>query len=99
LLVWTDRHLHLGSTTTSRGEGNHFVAKRYIKIVNGDLLMVLKSINLMLETQFTELNAAMEAEKCNVSHRHRLNFMKPLVGKISKYALDKFYELYQNRFK
>jgi Zinc knuckle len=86
---WTDQHLHFGTTSTSRGEGNHFVVKRFLKIVNLDLLMVLKNLRLLLERQFTELNAQMESEKNVVAHRHTMPFMKPLLKRISKFALDK----------
>ena len=36
----TGRYLHLGTSSTSRGEGAHYVVKRYIKIATLDLLQV-----------------------------------------------------------
>ncbi|KAH6599309.1 hypothetical protein BASA50_003116 [Batrachochytrium salamandrivorans] len=41
---WTDRILHFGTTSTSRSEGNHFVIKRILGIVNNDLLTVFNKI-------------------------------------------------------
>ncbi|KAI9905243.1 hypothetical protein PsorP6_013717 [Peronosclerospora sorghi] len=54
---WTGRFPHFGTTSTSRGEGNHFIVKRILGIVNNDLLTVFNKISLLLDTQFTELNA------------------------------------------
>ncbi|KAH6564683.1 hypothetical protein BASA60_010235 [Batrachochytrium salamandrivorans] len=74
------------TTLSSRG---------YLGIVNNDLLTVFNKICLLLDTQFTELNTKMELEKSTLAHRHSLNFMKSLVKKISKYALDKMLEQYK----
>ncbi|KAH6600454.1 hypothetical protein BASA61_002273 [Batrachochytrium salamandrivorans] len=92
---WTDRVLHFESTSTSRSEGNHFVIKRILGIVNNDLLTVFNKIRLLLDTQFTELNTKMELEKSSLAHRHSLDFMKSLVKKISKHALDKMLDQYK----
>ncbi|KAH6583609.1 hypothetical protein BASA60_001364 [Batrachochytrium salamandrivorans] len=76
-------------------EGNHFVIKRILGIVNNDLLTVFNKIRLLLDTQFTELNTKMELEKSSLAHRHSLDFMKSLVKKISKHALDKMLDQYK----
>ncbi|KAH6595417.1 hypothetical protein BASA50_005829 [Batrachochytrium salamandrivorans] len=76
-------------------EGNHFVIKRILGIVNNDLLTVFNTIRLLLDTQFTELNTKMELEKSSLAHRHSLDFMKSLVKKISKHALDKMLDQYK----
>ncbi|TPX75717.1 hypothetical protein CcCBS67573_g03038 [Chytriomyces confervae] len=86
---------HFGTSTTSRGEGNHFVVKRYLKIVNSDLLMVLKNLMLLLGTQFTTLNAAMEREKLAIAHQHSHFFMRALVKNISHFALNKMLRQYE----
>ncbi|KAI9919409.1 hypothetical protein PsorP6_017782 [Peronosclerospora sorghi] len=54
---WAGRFPHFGTTSTSRGEGNHFIVKRILGIVNNDLLTVFNKIRVLLDTQFTELNA------------------------------------------
>ncbi|KAI9910986.1 hypothetical protein PsorP6_010898 [Peronosclerospora sorghi] len=92
---WTDQYLHFGTTSTSRGEGNHFMLKKYLKIANGDLLTVLKNLEHLLAAQFTDLNAAMESEKIFIAHRHKLDFMHPFVKKISQFALDKMLRQYE----
>ena len=92
---WTGRFPHFGMTSTSRIEGNHYVVKRVLGIVNNDLLTVFKKIRLLLDTQLTELNTKMEYDKSTQAHRHALEFMRPLVKKISKHALDKLLEQYK----
>ncbi|KAI9915592.1 hypothetical protein PsorP6_007268 [Peronosclerospora sorghi] len=49
----TGRFPHFGTTSTSRGEGNHFIVKRILVIVNNDLLKVFNKIRLLLDAQFT----------------------------------------------
>ncbi|KAI9913225.1 hypothetical protein PsorP6_006225 [Peronosclerospora sorghi] len=66
------RYLHFGTNSTSRGEGNHFVLKRYLKIANSDLLMVLKNLERLLAARFTDLNADMESEKLVIAHSHKM---------------------------
>ncbi|TPX65427.1 hypothetical protein CcCBS67573_g08134 [Chytriomyces confervae] len=83
----------------SRGEGNHFVVKRYLKIATGNLLMVLQNLIKLLATQFTTLNATMECQKLAVAHRHNLPFMKLLVKNISQFALDKMLRQYEETLK
>ena len=87
--------LNFGTTSTSRGEGSHYVLKRYLKIANLDLLQVLTRLNLMLVSQYTELNASMESEKLVVEHRHKLHALGDLVKKVSHFALDKLLEQYK----
>jgi hypothetical protein len=93
--AFTDRYLHLGSRTTSRGEGNHFCVKRYINLARCDLLRVFQNISLMLETQFTELQKHIEDEKIKTSHRHSNNIFKNLSQKVSHYAMDKILEQFK----
>jgi hypothetical protein len=81
--------LHFGTTSTSRGEENHFVAKKCLKIANGDMLMVLNNLQCLHQTEFADLDAASESEKQVFAHRHNLPFMHPLVKNISQFALVK----------
>ncbi|KAI9905355.1 hypothetical protein PsorP6_013789 [Peronosclerospora sorghi] len=83
-------------SSISRGEGSHFIVKRILGIVNSDLLTVFNNIRLPLETQFTELYAKIKSDKSTLAHRHADEFMKPLVKKVSKHALDKLLEQYNN---
>ena len=46
-----DKHLHLGSVTTSRIECNHDILKNYLKHINYDLLLSIQKINTMLDNQ------------------------------------------------
>jgi hypothetical protein len=93
--AFTDRYLHLGSRSTSRGQGNHFCVKRYISFARCDLLRVFQNISLMLETQFTELQKHIEDEKIKTSHRHSNNIFKNLSRKVSQYAMNKILEQFK----
>src|SRR5689334_8852983 len=90
--AWTDMHLHFRIRVTSRGEGNHWVLKRYLKISSINLLTVLLKLNNLLKTQYVELNKAMEVERLQTWHHHNVDLLKNLIGKVSKYALDKILE-------
>ena len=90
--AWTDIHLHFGTRTTSRSEGNHWVMKRYLKISNMCLLSVLLKLKDLLEVQYVELNKSMEIERLKEWHNHGSILLKDLRGKVSKYALDKIQE-------
>ena len=57
--------------------------------------MVLKKLNLLLETQFTELNAETESENHLVAQRHMLPFMRILIKKLLKFGLDQMLNQYQ----
>ena len=67
---WADKHLHLGSVTTSRIEGNHSVLKKYLKHINNDLLMSIQKIDAMLDNQVTEINALIGKETMQITHWH-----------------------------
>jgi hypothetical protein len=95
ICCWTSQYMHVGTVSTSREEGKHFVVKKYLKIINADLLLVLKNLSLLLETQFTELNAEMESEKKNVSHHHVSKLMTLLIKNVSKFSLDKMCNQYK----
>jgi len=94
--AYTDRFLHLGSRTTSRGEGNHFCIKRYVNLAKCDLLNVFSRLSLMLENQFCDLKKYSEEEKLKVYHKHNIPLFSLIVRKISTYALDKLFEQFQN---
>ena len=87
---WADKHLHLGSVTTSRIEGNHSVLKKYLKHINNDLLMSIQKIDTMLDNQVTEINALIGKETMQITHRHSNPTIALLTRKMSQHALDLF---------
>ena len=87
---WADKHLHLGSITTSRIEGNHSVLKKYLKHINNDLLMSIQKIDAMLDNQVTEINALIGKETMQITHRHSNPMIAALTRKMSQHALDLF---------
>lgn len=91
---YTDQYLHLGSRSTSRGEGSHFVIKRYINLARCDLLQVFTKLNHLLENQFCELNQHIEDEKLKIMHQHRIPLFEPILQNISRYSLNLLLEQY-----
>ncbi len=67
---YTGKQPHFGTTSSSRGEGSHFVLKCYLKIPQLDILSVYKRLKLMLANQFVELSKHLEDKKIKVYHRH-----------------------------
>jgi hypothetical protein len=41
--AWTQQHLHLGNSATSRVEGAHSRLNSYLQVLTGDLLTVFKA--------------------------------------------------------
>jgi hypothetical protein len=85
---FADDHIHLGIRVTSRAEGSHAVVKKYINLAKCDLLTVQQRLNLMLETQFTELREIIEKEKLRVIHTHRQPIFQNLIHEVSKFAMQ-----------
>jgi len=78
IACYTNKHLHLGSRSTSRGEGSHFVFKRQVNLAKCDLLTVYKSLHLMLENQFKDIKKYAEQEKLNSFPQHSHDIFKNL---------------------
>jgi hypothetical protein len=89
---FVDLEMHLGTASTSRGEDNNYLLKRYIKIANGDFLMVYKRQNIMLRTQFIELHQLVEAEKVFIALHHATSNMNGLLGLVLKFAFQRVHE-------
>ena len=102
--AWTDTHMHLGSTVTSRVEGAHSTLKGWLRVSTKDLLGVFGSIEGALATQSVDYEASVSKEKSRIPSRgitkssnptqpFRHEFNKPpygsLPGRISLFALKK----------
>lgn len=96
VMCWVSKLMHIGTTSTSRGEGNHSVLKKYIRISTGNLLMVFERLHLMLKTQFIELKQKEEHHKITISHKTNKPYLKHLHGKVSRFALDKIADQAEN---
>ncbi|KAI9920543.1 hypothetical protein PsorP6_015357 [Peronosclerospora sorghi] len=66
--------------------------KQYLKIANADFLMVQNRLQLMLNTQFVEMEQKMGFDKVSVAHNHAAWYMKNILGKVSNFALQKLEE-------
>lgn len=60
---FTDRILHVGTTSTSRGEGAHAVLKRQLVVSTDDLKTVVDNLNLLLSNQRHDHLIAFEKAK------------------------------------
>jgi len=89
---FTGKNPHFGTTSSSRGEGSHFVLKRFLNISQLDMLSVYKKIKLMLANQFVELSKHIENDKLKVYHRHSTSIFCQIVKRVSKFALDKIWD-------
>jgi len=85
---YTSSCMHIGTTSSSRVEGNHHVLKSYLAISKLNLLEVFNRISLMLSNQAAGLKAAIKKEQLMISHRHKINLFSSLLGKVSQFALD-----------
>lgn len=92
---YTGKQPHFGTTSSSRGEGSHFVLKRYLKISQLDIFSVYKRLKLMLANQFVELSKHLEDEKIKVYHRYSDPIFSNIIHHISKFALDKIWNQFQ----
>ncbi|KAI8895730.1 hypothetical protein BC833DRAFT_600136 [Globomyces pollinis-pini] len=56
LSCYVDQYLHLGSSSTSRIEGNHDVLKTYLQSGNLDLITVFERLGNILDNQKVEVH-------------------------------------------
>jgi histone-lysine N-methyltransferase SETD2 len=76
--AFTDRYLHMGSRCSSRVESSHSAMKRYVNLAKCDLLTCKERLDVLLETQFTELQAEIETDKLKVVHSYRIPIFRGL---------------------
>ena len=85
---YTNRYLHLGTTSSSRGESSHYALKRNLTSSKLDFLSFYKQLKLMLTNQFAELEKKTEAAEINLYGRHGGELLSNLIHKVSPHALD-----------
>jgi hypothetical protein len=84
----------MGSRCSSRVESSHSAMKRYVNLAKCDLLTCKERLDVLLETQFTELQAEIETDKLKVVHSYRIPIFRGLQNKISSFALSKLHFQY-----
>jgi hypothetical protein len=66
--AYVDRHLHLGTRTTSRVEGAHATLKKYLQVSTEDLKLVFDKISLLLTSQHAKYDADIARNKTITPH-------------------------------
>ena len=88
--AWTNRYMHLGSTTSSRAEGAHATIKRYLQVSTGNLDTVCRRISLAVTNQEREMQATRATQLIRVPHVLRQpHVFGKVLTKISTFALLK----------
>ncbi|KAE8214536.1 hypothetical protein CF327_g2091 [Tilletia walkeri] len=100
--VWADRHLHLGSTSSSRVEGAHRSFKSFLGTSVGDLPLIGRRLHDHLVLQQTQIYHFIENDKRSISVKiGSFSLFAEVRGRISAFALNLAYEqmVIANRFK
>jgi hypothetical protein len=85
---WTNGVRHLGTSVSSRVEGQHHAAiKTYLVNSSGDLLQCFKAMRLASETQLSKYQISVGVEKEKNFHHIGAKFSL-VKQKVSSYALD-----------
>jgi MULE transposase domain len=90
---YCDECQHMGSTATSRAEGNHSVLKKFIRNSNGDLLMVKSRLCLMWRQQLQTIIVDMEQNKIIINTKYReCELFSEIIGYVSTFAMEKIFK-------
>lgn len=89
IACFIDQHLHIGTTSIARIQGNHIKLKRCIQDFTLDLMAVFKRVNPMLRIQKAELTKSSFSGRTKIAHHHRaVPALRELLCKVSFHALD-----------
>ncbi|KAH1265994.1 hypothetical protein GmHk_01G001590 [Glycine max] len=88
ITAWTNKVMHLGSTTTNRVESAHWALKRVLHNSLGDLCSVWDAMNNMITLQHTQIKASFEKSTHVVGHVFKKTLYKRLLGMLLRYALN-----------
>ncbi|KAE8215912.1 hypothetical protein CF319_g8971 [Tilletia indica] len=100
--AWADKHLHLGSTSSSRVEGAHRSFKSFLGTSVGDLPLVGRRVHDHLVLQHRQLFHALENDKRNVGIKvGSISLFAEVRGKVSAFAINLAYEqmILANRYR
>lgn len=84
----TKRHMHFGTTVTSRVEGHHRILKLHLHTTMGDLSKVVDTIALMLMNQRYDFQHAYESAKASCPIRLRKPWLREIRSLVTPYALN-----------
>ncbi|KAL5184873.1 Protein FAR1-RELATED SEQUENCE 5 [Glycine soja] len=83
--AWANKVMHLENTTTNRVESAHWLLKRLLQNVVGDICSVWETMNNMMTLQHTQIKASFETSTHMVGH----------VFKVTLYALNEIATEYE----
>lgn len=86
---WTNKVLHFGNTSTSRGEGAHWALKRNLLSSVGDLKTVVDSIDTQLSGQRQEYIGAINMAMSRCPIELKAPWLRDVVAHVTPYALRK----------
>lgn len=86
---YTDFYPNLGCRSTSRVEGNHNHLKNGENLIRNDLFSVYKTLHLLLENQFVELNSSILGDQLRIQFKFQIKAFEEINYKISNFALEK----------
>lgn len=93
--AWVQPFLHLGSRNTSRVEGSHAALKKYLRVSTGNLKTLVDGITRMIDRQFDEYRATLNAEKIKVLRDTNLDYFQGVNKKVSHFALKRTHDTYK----
>lgn len=94
--AWTKFHFHLGQISTSRAEGAHAAIKSRLDSCQGDMVTVVKTIELAVRNLHFEARNEIEHERVTFSVRHRTQLLNQVATRIAQHALKKVTEVQQS---
>lgn len=94
VFAWTNRHLHLGNTATSRAEGIHGTIKADIKSKNIDLLYAWDTIDDVIMRQLKALDQEQRRQRHATKAHYQYELFSLIRGRVSFKALDLAYHQY-----
>jgi hypothetical protein len=86
--AWTDQHLHLGNTATSRAEGIHAVIKADIESKNIDLIYAWDIINRVVRRQLQAIYHEQKRQRINTKGHYQGRIFDQVRNFISFKALE-----------
>lgn len=89
--AWTDQHLHLGNTATSRAEGIHAVIKADIESKNIDLVYAWDIINRVVRRQLQAIDHEQKRQRINTKGHYQGRIFDQVRNFISFKALEHAY--------
>ncbi|KAE8230018.1 hypothetical protein CF326_g4990 [Tilletia indica] len=91
--AWADKHLHLGSTSSSRVEGAHRSFKTFLGTSVGDLSLVGRRVHDHLVLQQRQVFHSIENDKRNIGVKiGSISLFAEVRGKVSAFATNLAYE-------